>query len=204
MSLTHKALNAMGIEPEKIEQILEMHRETLDSIKADKDKAVEESKKYKADADRLAEVEKELNDYKAKESQPDVYKEKYDKIKKEYETYKGEITAKETKAAKSKAYRDMLKDIGVSEKRLDSVMRVADLNSFELDENGAIKDVDELKASAKNDWSDFIVSEGIKGASTPTPPSNTGGAKTKEEIMNIKDTSKRQAAIAENHELFGF
>ena len=42
MSLTHKALNAMGIEPEKIEQILEMHRETLDSIKADKDKAVEE------------------------------------------------------------------------------------------------------------------------------------------------------------------
>ena len=98
----------------------------------------------------------------------------------------------------------MLKDIGVSEKRLDSVMRVADLDSFELDENGAIKDVDELKASAKNDWSDFIVSEGIKGASTPTPPSNTGGAKTKEEIMNIKDTSKRQAAIAENHELFGF
>lgn len=204
MSLTHKALNAMGIEPEKIEQILEMHRETLDSIKADKDKAVEESKKYKADADRLAEVEKELNDYKAKESQPDVYKEKYDKIKKEYETYKGEVTAKETKAAKTKAYRDMLKDIGVSEKRLDSVMRVADLDSFELDENGAIKDVEGLKASAKSEWSDFIVSEGKAGAKTPTPPSNTGGnAMTKQQILDIKDPIARHKAMAENMEVFG-
>lgn len=204
MSLTHKALNAMGIEPEKIEQILEMHRETIDSIKADKDKALEDSRKYKADADRLAEVEKELNEYKAKESQPDVYKEKYDKIKKEYETYKGEITAKETKAAKSKAYRDMLKDIGVSEKRLDSVMRVADLNSFELDENGAIKDVEGLKASAKSEWSDFIVSEGKAGAKTPTPPSNTGGnAMTKQQILDIKDPIARHKAMAENMEVFG-
>lgn len=204
MSLTHKALNAMGIEPEKIEQILEMHRETLDSIKADKDKAVEESKKYKADADRLAEVEKELNDYKAKESQPDAYKEKYDKLKKEFDTYKGEVTAKETKEAKTKAYRDLLKSIGVSEKRLDAVLRIADLDSFEL-EDGKIKDVDELKKKAKEEWSDYIVSESAQGAKTPTPPSNVGGNKmTKEQILNIKDAEARQQAMLENREAFGF
>jgi len=203
MSLTHKALNAMGIEPEKIEQILEMHRETLDSIKADKDKAVEESKKYKADADRLAEVEKELNDYKAKESQPDAYKEKYDKLKKEFDTYKGEVTAKETKEAKTKAYRDLLKEIGVSEKRLDAVLRIADLDSFEL-EDGKIKDVDELKTKAKEEWSDYIVSESTKGAKTVTPPKNTGGTTlTKQQIMDMKDPVARQKAIAENPEMFG-
>lgn len=197
MSLTHKALSAMGIEPEKIEQILEMHRETLDSIKADKDKAVEELKALREDAGKVESLEKELNKLK------DVSN-KYDDLKKEYDDYKGQVNAKETKEAKTKAYRAMLKEIGISDKRLDSVMKVADLNSFKLDEEGNIKDVDELKKSAKDEWSDFIVSEGTKGANTPTPPSNTGGTKTKEEILNIKDTSERQAAIAENHELFGF
>lgn len=204
MSLTRKALEAMGIEENKIEQIIEMHRETVDALKADKEKANEEAKKYKADSEKLGDVEKELNSLKAKVDQPDAFKEKYDKLKKEYDTYKGEITAKETKAAKTKAYRDMLKDIGVSEKRLDSVMKVADLDSFELDEDGSIKDVEGLKASAKNEWSDFIVSEGKAGAKTPTPPSNVGGNKmTKEQIMQIKDTETRQKAMLENPEAFG-
>ena len=193
----------MGIEAEKIDQIIEMHTETVDAIKRERDDAKEEAKKFKDDSEKLTSVERELNDLKAKETQPDKFKEKYDTLKQEYDTYKNEITAKETKAAKSKAYRDMLKEIGVSEKRLDSVMKVADLNSFELDENGAIKDVDELKTSAQNEWSDFIVSTGVTGAKTPTPPTNTGGKMTKEDILKIKDTSERQAAIANNLDLFG-
>lgn len=204
MSLTRKALVAMGIDSEKIDQIIEMHTETVDALKGERDNALSDVKKYKADADKLAEVEKELSDLKVKQGQPDVYKDKYDKLKSEYEAYKGEVSAKETKAAKSKAYREMLKEIGISEKRLDSVMKVADLDSIELDENGAIKDVDGLKRSAKDEWSDFIVSEGQKGAQTPTPPSNIGGNKmTKEQIMNIKDAETRQQAMLDNREAFG-
>ncbi len=204
MSLTRKALSAMGIDAEKIDQIIEMHTETVDALKSERDSAQSEAKKYKADSDKLAEVEKELSDMKAKQGQPDAYKDKYDKLKSEYEAYKGEISAKETKAAKSKAYRDMLKEIGVSEKRLDAVMKVADLDSIELDENGAIKDVDGLKKSAKDEWSDFIVSESTKGAQTVTPPSNVGGNKmTKDQIMNIKDTETRQQAMLANKEVFG-
>lgn len=204
MSLTRKALVAMGIEAEKIDQIIEMHTEVVDAIKNERDTAKDEAKKYKADSDELAQVKQELDDLKAKETQPDKYKDKYDALKQEYDDYKGEITAKETKAAKSKAYRDMLKEIGVSEKRLDSVMRVADIDSIEL-EDGAIKGVEDLKENAKSEWADFIVSEGTVGAKTPTPPSNTGGgAKTKDEIMAIKDYGERQKAIAENHQLFGF
>ena len=204
MSLTRKALVAMGIDAEKIDQIIEMHTETVDALKGERDNAQSEAKKYKADADKLVEVEKELSDMKAKQDQPDVYKDKYDKLKSEYDAYKGEVSAKETKAAKTKAYREMLKEIGISEKRLDSVMKVADLDSIELDENGAIKDVDGLKKSAKDEWSDFIVSEGQKGAQTPTPPSNIGGNKmTKEQIMNIKDAETRQQAMLENREAFG-
>lgn len=203
MSLTRKALVAMGIDTEKIDQIIEMHTDVVDALKADRDAAKDEAKKYKSDADKLAKVEQELSDLKAKEGQPDVYKDKYDKLKKEYDTYKGEVTAKETKETKTKAYREMLKEIGVSEKRLDAVLRVVDLDSFEL-EDGKIKDVEELKKNAKSEWADFIVSEGKAGAKTPTPPSNTGGNKmTKEQIMQIKDAETRQQAMLDNREAFG-
>lgn len=176
MSLTRKALIAMGIESEKIDQIIDMHTETVDAIKAERDTAKEDVKKYKADSEKLAEVEKELSDLKEKAGKPNEYKEKYDKLKSEYETYKNDITTKETKAKKSKAYRDMLKEIGVSEKRLDSVMKVADYDSIEFEEDGTIKGVEELKENAKKEWSDFIAITDVKGADTPTPPSGKGSA----------------------------
>ena len=203
MALTRKALAAMGIESEKVDQIIEMHTETVDAIKADRDAAKDEAKKFKADSDKLADVEKELSDLKAKADKPDAYKDKYEELKKEYDSFKSEVSTKETKAAKTKAYRDMLKEIGVSEKRLDAVMRVADIDSIEL-EDGKIKGVEELKTKATDEWSDFIVTEGKEGAKTPTPPSNTGGSKmTKEQIMAIKDTEARQKAMIENREVFG-
>ena len=38
MALTRKMLKAMGIEEEKIDQIIEAHTETVDALKADRDK----------------------------------------------------------------------------------------------------------------------------------------------------------------------
>lgn len=204
MALTRKALVAMGIEAEKIDQIIEMHTESTDALKKERDDAREDAKKYEADSKKLEGVQKELDDLKANKGEPDKFKTLYDDLKKEYDKYKNDVQAKETKAAKSKAYREMLKEIGVSEKRLDSVIKVADLDSFELDDTGAIKDVDKLKTTAKSEWADFIESKSVQGAKTATPPKNTGASMTKEDIMKIEDDGERQRAIAENHELFGF
>lgn len=204
MALTRKALVAMGIEAEKIDQIIEMHTESTDALKKERDDAREDAKKYEADAKKLEGVQKELDDLKANKGEPDKFKTLYDDLKKEYDKYKNDVQAKETKAAKSKAYREMLKEIGISEKRLDSVIKVADLDSFELDDTGAIKDVDKLKTTAKSEWADFIESKSVQGAKTATPPKNTGASMTKEDIMKIEDDGERQRAIAENHELFGF
>jgi hypothetical protein len=56
----------------------------------------------------------------------------------------------------------------------------------------------------KDEWADFITTQGTVGASTSTPPTNNGGTTmTRDEILAIKDTSARQQAIAEHHELFG-
>jgi hypothetical protein len=104
----------------------------------------------------------------------------------------------------SDAYKEMLKEAGISEKRIPAVLRVADLSGVKLDEDGNIKDKDKLVESVKEEWSDFIQAKGAKGADTKTPPDNNGGTLTKDDILKIKDAGERQQKIAENHELFGF
>ena len=125
-----------------------------------------------------------------------------DKVKKEFGDYKREQMQKETKSAKESAYRELLKSVGISEKRIDSVLKVTDLSSVEL-EDGKIKNADDLKKSIKEEWADFVVTTKQKGADTKDPPANNGGAMSRDDIFKIRDASERQAAIAANLNLFG-
>ena len=203
MALTRKALAAMGIEDAQIEQIIEMHSETVTGLK-------DEADKYRADAEALPAVKKELDELKAKVAEngnkDDTYKVKYEAIKEEFDQYKADEQAKATKAKKEQAYRDLLKGAGIADKRIDSVVKVSGtvIEGINLDDEGKVSEADKLTEDIKNEWSDFIVTTHQEGANTPTPPEKTteGASKTKEEIMAIKNTSERQKAIAENIELF--
>lgn len=201
MALTRKFLSALGIEADKVDEIINAHTETVDALKHERDS-------YKADAEKLPEVQKELNSIKeqaAKNDGKNPFEVKYNAIKEEFENYKKEQTAKETKVKKADAYKALLKEAGVSEKRIDAVLRVSDIDGLKLDKDGAVEGKDALLESIKKDWSDFIVTQGTQGAKTPNPPANGGGKtyKSKEEIYAIKDTAERQKAIYENRELFG-
>ena len=197
MSLTRKMLKAMGIEEEKIDQIIEAHSETVDSLKADRDA-------YKNDADKLKTVQKELDDLKAKGD--DGWKEKHDKLKGEFDKYKSDIEAKETKANKEKAVRAFYESKGITGKNLEIAMRGsrAEIDGIELD-GDKIKDNSALDALVKGDFSGLVATTTTKGANTANPPANNGGktGKTKEEIMAIRDPAVRQAEIAKNPEVFG-
>lgn len=197
MALSRKFLTALGIDAEKIDEIINAHTETVDGLKA----TIAE---YKADAEKLPGVQKELNDLKEANGK-DPYKVKYEAIKEDFENYKKDIAAKETKATKRNAYRALLKEAGVSEKRIDAVLKVSDVDSIELDEKGAIKDSASLKKSIVDEWADFIEKSDVKGANVASPPTGNGGGtkKTKEEIYAIKDPAERQQAILDNRELFG-
>lgn len=163
-----------------------------------------EKKRYN---DKLTEIDAlkgEKQNAEDKATSAEKWKTKYDALKDDFEAYKKDITAKESKATRSNAYKELLKQAGISEKRLDAVLRVSDIDSLEMGEDGKFKDSDKILEGIKNEWADFITTTETKGAETSTPPSNIGGGKmTKAEIMKIKDTSERQKAIAENHELFG-
>ena len=197
MALTRRALKAMGIDEEKIDEIISMHSETVDGLKAD-------VAKYKADAEALPEVQKQLEKAQAdlEAGKKDSWKVKYEAIKEEFEGYKTEQTKKESHAAKEKAYRALLQEAGVSEKRLESVLKVSDVDSVELDDKGAIKGADKLTESIKSEWADFITTTETRGAQTSNPPANGGTKLTKDEIFKIKDPVQRQNAIAENIGLF--
>lgn len=202
MALTRKFLKAMGIEEEKIEQIIEAHTETTNALKEERDG-------YKADADKLADVQKELD--KAKKAAKDdgeetVLKSEYDALKTEYDKYKGEITAEKERNAKETAYRELLKAAGVSDKRISAVVKATDIDGIELDKDGKIKDADERTNNIKTEWADFIETTSEKGANTANPPKNDGGAKlTKADIYKkdnngryVLSTTERQKALVEN------
>ena len=198
MAFTRKMLKAMGIEDEKIDQIIDAHSETVDALKADRDT-------YKEDAAKLAAVQKELDALKAKGD--DGYKAKYEAEKAAHDALKADIAAKETKKAKTDAYRELLKGANIDEKRIATILRAEapTIDKIELDADGKIKNAEQYTESIKSDWADFIVTQSAKGTNTATPPANGGTAttKTKEDILKIKDAGERQKAIAENPTLFG-
>ena len=196
MSLTRKMLKAMGIEEEKIDQIIEAHTDTVDGLKSD-------LSKYKTDAEKLPDVQKELNELKAKGD--DGWKEKHDRLKEEFDQYKNDVQAKETKAAKEAAYRAVLKDANLSEKGIEKAIKYAEWDKIELDADGKLKGANDHIKAAREEWAEYVTTTTTTGAKTSTPPANNGGktGKTKEEIMAIRDPAVRQAEIAKNPEAFG-
>lgn len=130
--------------------------------------------------------------------------EEYKTLKKKFDDFKAEASAKETRQAKERAIREFYKAIGISEKRIDSVMKVTNLDNFELDKDGKLTDVEKHTETAKAEWSDFIEKTTTRGADTSKPPVNNGGGsvKTKEEIYKMENgryvlsASERQAELA--------
>ncbi len=202
MALTRKALAAMGIEPEKIDQIIEMHTDTVNGLKDD-------ISKYKADADQLKTVQKERDDLKAElaKNGEEDWKSKYDKVQKDFDDYKKADKAKAELIKKTEAYKALLLEVGISAKRIDQILKVSaeEIAKVAFDDEGKVKDADKFKESIQKEWDGFIAKEGEKGADVSTPPSNNGGKLSREEIYKkderghyVLSTAERQKAIAEN------
>lgn len=181
MSLSRKLLESMGLDADKVSTIIENHVETVDALKAQIASYKSDAEKYQTASDELARVKAELEDLK---SAGGDWQTKYEKEHSLFEEYKNSISAKETLANKSSAYKALLKEVGVSDKVLEKVLRTADLSAIEL-EDGKVKDADKVKEAIKADWSEFIVQGRREGADTPTPPNNDNKTFTHDEIMKM-------------------
>ena len=197
MALTRRLLKGMGLTDEQVDTIIEAHTDTVDGLK-------DQIATYKADAEKLPGVQKELDDLK-KEGGDGGFKAKYEKEKKDFQDYKAGIEAKESAAAKEKAARAYFQGKGIPAESMALVIRgaKAEIDGLELD-GEKIKDSKALDDLLSGDYKGLIGKETKTGTNTQTPPATTGGGKmTKEQIMEIKDTAQRQAAMLENAELFG-
>lgn len=179
---------------EEIEnRLVALHLGVVDPLKDD-------LTKYKADAEKLPGVQKELDDLKA--AGDGGYKEKYEKEHSAFEAFKTDITAKESKAAKEKAVRAYFKSKNITGANLDLAMRGCgeEMAALELD-GEKIKDTKSLDALVDGTYKGLVSKQTVR---VDTGARFNGGGKpmTKDEIMQITDRAERRAAIAANMDLF--
>ena len=179
---------------EEIEnRLVALHLGVVDPLKDD-------LTKYKADAEKLPSVQKQLDDLKA--AGDGGYKEKYEKEHSAFETFKTDITAKESKAAKEKAVRAYFESKNITGANLDLAMRGCgeEMAALELD-GEKIKDTKSLDALVDGTYKGLVSKQTVR---VDTGARFNGGGKpmTKDEIMQITDRAERRAAIAANMDLF--
>lgn len=192
MALTRKMLSGMGLTSEQVDAIIDEHTNVTQGLIADRDK-------YKADAEKLPGVQKQLDDLQKGDND---WKQKYEKEHSDFEAYKKDVDGKETAAKVREAYQKLLEDAGVATKHIKAVLRATDFSGMKLDKDGNLEGADKLTEGIKSEWEDFISITSERGTGVQNPPAKGGKAKTKEEILAIKDTTERQQAMAENIELF--
>ena len=179
---------------EEIEnRLVALHMGVVDPLKDD-------LTKYKADAEKLPGVQKELDDLKA--AGDGGYKEKYEKEHSAFETFKTDITAKESKAAKEKAVRAYFESKNITGANLDLAMRGCGEEMAALKRDGEkITDTKPLDALVDGTYKGLVSKQTVR---VDTGARFNGGGKpmTKDEIMQITDRAERRAAIAANMDLF--
>lgn len=197
MALTRKLLKGMGLTDEQVDTIIEAHGDTVDGLKKD-------IQRYKADAEKLPGVQKELDDL--KKDNGDDFKARYEKEQQDFQAYKDGIAKKEAAAAKEKAARAYFESKGIPAKSMGLVIRGAkgEIESLELD-GEKIKDASALDSLLDGDYKGLIGRAKKTGTETETPPDASGGAKSRAEIYKKDDkgryilsAAERQKALAES------
>ena len=215
MALTRKLLKGMGLTDEQVDTIIEAHTDTVDGLKAD-------VTRYKADAEKLPGVQKQLDDLKAagdggykekyekehsafeafktdlKAAGDGGYKEKYENEHSAFEAFKTDITAKESKAAKEKAVRAYFESKNITGANLDLAMRGCGEEMAALEMDGEkIKDTKILDALVDGTYKGLVSTTQTHGANPANPPANTGGAKSREDIYKKDDKGRYVMSTAE-------
>lgn len=196
MALTRRALKAMGIDEEKIDEIISMHTETVSGLKDQIDTLKADAGSTEETKTRMADLQKQLDKANAdlEAAKNNGLQGKYDTLKKEFEDYKAGVTAKETKSAKEAAARVWYESRGITGKALDIAMRGsgAEIEALEL-ADGKIKDAAALEALVKGDFSGLVSTTTTTGANTATPPVNNGGSMSRADIYKKDDKGRYHA-----------
>ena len=200
MAVTRSFLKGIGLTDEQVSAIIEEHSNTVNGLKEARDS-------YKADAEKAAELQQEVDTLKANKG--DDWKDKYNTLKQTFDDFKAETASREKTEKVKAAYTQLLKAANVDEKRIEAILKITDLSDKQLDDSGKFANENELTEQIKSEWGAFIQQTGTKGTQVETPPDNHGGATVTRADIYAKDehgrykmsTAERQKALASNPDL---
>lgn len=163
MALTRSMLKAMGIEPEKVDEIIGAHVESIDALKdqiSELKESAKETEKLRSENERL------------KEEKPDgdEWEQKYQSEHEAFENYKKEIKTAETTRMKMDKFRALLTEVGLTGKLAETIIKTQDMDKIVLTSEGELDGVKTLKESLESDWKDYIGESHKGGTNHENPP----------------------------------
>ena len=165
-NLTRKYLASLNLEQNVIDAIIEAHTGTVEALTS----ARSELEALRAEN---ANLKKAGTDYAAEKARAD-------KAVKDLEDFKTLTAANEKRGKVRDAYRELLRKASIDEKRLDTVLRVTDLDKLTLKDDGTLDGEDKLTKQIQTEWADFVTTNGTSGSNPGTPPGGNGSTEAAE------------------------
>ncbi len=152
-------------------KLVELHRGVVDPLKDDLDAAKRDATRYKAEAEKVPGLQKDLDEAKKGED----WKAKYEKAEQDLKDYKAQV-AQDAETAKIKAaYKKLLTEEKISEKTLDAVMAATDYSKMKLKDDGTLDGIEDLKKDIDTKWGGFKVQTRQRGQQVDNPPAGAPG-----------------------------
>lgn len=188
--VTRKFLAALGIEAEKVDQIVEAHSADMNEIKTERDTALEAAKGSEEVTKQRDKLQKELDDLKAKA--PDAAK-----VQAEFDAYKLEVENEKANQKKMEAVLATLKEAKANETAIELLAAKVELDKVELDKDGAIKDVEKIVLEPLKAKYAGLFGVETKDGVPPVNPPRGNGKMSKEEYQKL--SLMKQMEYAKDH-----
>ncbi len=173
MSLTRAYLKGLGLDDEKVNAIIDAHSETVTALKNKYTELETQFASAKESADKLPEIQKELESLKKED-----YKSRYETEKAAHDQLKATVESGRVRAAKEKAVRAWYEKNNIRDAGLAIAMRGTRLDELELNEDGSLRDAAPLERLLEGDFKPLVTqnhrtvsSGGSLAGREETPPS---------------------------------
>ena len=153
MAFDMESLAELGITTEAAEKLICLHNGVVDWMKEQLQQAQEEAEAAKAEADRVAELQAQVDEQKNGEH---GYRAKYESATAALESLQTEQAEKRETERKRGAFRALAISEGIRPKIADLISRCADVNSYRWNaEEGTFENPDAIRASISSEWGEY-------------------------------------------------
>ena len=151
MSLSRSFLKTLGLNDDQISAVIDAHGETVTALNTKYSELEAKYNSAKESADKLPNVQKELDDLKKSD-----FKSKFEAEQSAHNALKETISREKAHTAKEKAVRAYYEGKNIKGNNLTIAMRGTDLDRLQLDDSGNLADTAALDALVEGDFQPLV------------------------------------------------